>query len=196
MLLNKINLLDSGHVALISSSNVGVRLKELADEFFLADLHDSFLDIATLTIYVKCPLFVQLYLSRYDLKIITVQPKSEELQAYKPDLTDVGAPDRLDSEAIADDINRTTEALLINPKAYQADGCDRFTSQVIMPISVYTELIVHGSLRAFLDLLKDQPRPKAIAVYKDAINDIVVAEWNQLPQVKTLQREQDGKESN
>lgn len=177
MLLNNINILDRGRVALISSSNMGTRLKELANEFFRSSLHDSFPDIAHATLYLKCPLFVQLYLSKFNISIVPIPQLDKEPEAYLPDFTDVAAPDRQDSEVIADDISRTTAALLINPKAYQADGCDRFTSQLITPINVYTELVVSGSLRELIKICGNEDKPNAIKLYCNAIKDILVAEW-------------------
>ena len=186
MLLNEIKVLDKGSVALLSSSNGGARLKELSDTLFGALPHDGFGDIATATLIIKCPLFLQLKLSQYGLKIIQA-PQKGHVEAYAPDLTDIGAADPQDGAAIADDINRTTEALLINPKAYQSDGCNEFVAQAITPINVYTTLVVHGSLNQWIHYLaSDAKAPDLVKKYNAAIQDILKAEWKNLNAFKGL----------
>lgn len=195
MLLNEIKVLDKGSVALLSSSNGGVRLKELSDNLFGALPHDGFGDIATATLVVKCPLFLQLKLSQYGLKIIQA-PQKGKVEAYAPDLSDVGAPNHEDGSAIADDLNRTTEALLINPKAYQQDGCDEFVSQVTTPINVYTTLVVHGTLNQWIHYLaSDKKAPNVVKKYNLAIQDILKAEWKNLNAFKELVKNRYGSQS-
>lgn len=177
MLLNEISVLDKGHVALLSSSNSGVKLKELSDQLFGSLPHYSFLEIANATLIVKCPLFVQLKLSQYGFTIIQA-PHKGDVEAFLPDMTDVQAPVREDSETIADDIMRTTEALLINPKSYQADGCNEFVSQVITPINVYTTLVVHGTLAQWIHYLNSSDKvPDQVKKYNEAIKQVISNEW-------------------
>jgi hypothetical protein len=185
MLLNKINVLDKGFVALISSSNDGQRLKELQDEFFKAHFQSTFLSIANATILFKCPLFVQLSLSKFGFKIIGIPVTEDKQEAYIPDITEIGSGTREDNIAIADDMYRTTEALLINPKAYQHDGCNRFTAQVITPVNVYTQLIVHGTLEQWLQYISQENLPNALFVYRTAVENLLKAEWKELQQIKS-----------
>lgn len=186
MLLNEFKVLDKGSVALLSSSNGGVRLKELSDTLFGALPHDGFGDIATATLIVKCPLFLQLKLSQYGFKIIQA-PQKGHVEAFIPDISNVAAPDPQDGSAIADDLKRTTEALLINPKAYQQDGCDEFVSQSITPVSVYTTLVVHGSLNQWIHYLaSDKKAPDVVKQYNAAILDILTAEWKNFSAFKGL----------
>ena len=186
MLLNEIPCLDKGHVALMSSSNGGAKLKDLADALFVTLPHASFGDIANATLIIKCPLFLQLKLSQYGFTIIQA-PHKGAVEAFIPDMTDVQAASAEDGTAISDDINRTTEALLINPKSYQEDGCDEFTSQVITPINVYTTLVVHGTLNQWLIYLNTKTKlPKAIKSYNDAIREVLLAEWKNLNAFKDL----------
>lgn len=180
MLLNKMLCLDKGYVAFISASNSGKLSKEIRDEFFKSssspDLNSFFKSIGSLTIAIRCPLFVQLNLSKFSLDI-NIAP-DENVEAYLPDLSEVGTKDFEDSKVIADDIMRTTEALLINPKAYQHDGCDKFVSQVITPINIYTTLIAHGKLNNWLTFCKQANLPRPIEVYRKGVEDIIRSEWN------------------
>lgn len=178
MLLSKIPVLDKGYVALIDSSNTTQRLRDLGQEFFGGDYSFSLLeDIGTLTLAVKCPLFVQLNMSKFNLKIINTS-SSSDLEAYIPNATEILASDRQTCESIADDISRTTEALMINPKAYQADGADRFLSQIITPINIYTTIIVHGSYKDWCSFAYEQNSvPKPIKAYHAAIRQVIDAEW-------------------
>lgn len=173
MLLNKLPVLDKGYVALISSSNNGEVLKNIK---LLADVPFAELaSISSLTLAVKCPLFVQLYMSKFSFRIFNIQ--QDQVEAFQPDFTDVQGIDIETSTIIADDILRTTAALLLNPKSYQKDGCDRFISQVITPISVYNELVVYGSLEQWVRFSESQGLPKPIQVYADMVKEIVRNEW-------------------
>lgn len=176
MLLNKLPVLDKGYVAFVDSCNNSGKLKELTLEFMRSADGYSIADIASLTLVIKCPLFVQLNLSKFNLKIITAL--NQELEAYYPNVGEIGGKDRETNQLIADDIERTTEALLINPKSYQADGCDRFVSQVIMPINSYTTLIVQGSYNEWKRFCGQSNPPAPIKSYAETVKQILDMEWN------------------
>ena len=175
MLLNKLPCLDKGYVAYLDSSGDSSKLRDVALEFFKKTDGRFLSDISSLTLVIKCPLFLQLHLSTYQFKIITAP--SQELEAYVPNVGEVGCPDHETSKVISDDIERTTAALLINPKAYQADGCDRFASQVLTPISTYTTLIVHGPYSEWRRFALQQGMPKGMVPYAQAVDQIMQMEW-------------------
>jgi hypothetical protein len=177
MLLNKVPVLDKGYVALVDCSNTTRKLRDIGQEFFdNGEYPTSLEELGTLTLVIKCPLFVQLNISKFNLKIINVPDK--EQHAYSPSVGEIGSPDRTTNEEIAADISRTTSALLINPKAYQADGCDRFVSQIITPINVYTTIIVHGSYNEWCKFACQQGfTPGPIKAYHQAIEQIITSEW-------------------
>lgn len=179
MLLNKIPVLDKGYVALIDSCNTTAKLREMGQEFFGGEYPTSLEELGNMTVVMKCPLFVQLLLSKFNLKVINAETglSSNEQEAYIPNPGEIGARERLDSEAISDDISRTTDALLINPKAYQADGCDRFMSQVTTPLNVYTTLIVHGSYSEWCKFAYETRVPRPVGAFTMALQQIIEAEW-------------------
>ena len=112
MLLSKIPVLDKGYVALIDSCNTTSKLREIGTEFFGGEYPTSLEDLGSMTVVIRCPLFFLMHLSKFNLKVIDAN-NSGALEAYLPNPGEVGAPERLDAEAIADDIARTTDALLI-----------------------------------------------------------------------------------
>ena len=175
MLLNPIPCLDKGYVAQISSSCNSDKLNEVNIEFFKKDNAHFLRDISTLTLILKCPLFVQLNLSSFDLKIISA-PVSE-VEAYCPNVGEIGAADLESSKSMAENMKSTTDALLINPKAYQQDGCDRFISQILTPLSTYTTLVVHGSYNEWKRFCLQQKVPTPTKSYIKAITQIMNAEW-------------------
>jgi hypothetical protein len=175
MLVNKIPCLDKGYVALLSSSNDSQKLSAIQDEYFSAQKTSSLLDLGTMTLVIRCPLFVQLNLSKFQFTVITA--KSEALEAYIPNPGEICSGDHETDCLISDDIQRTTDALLINPKAYRNDGCDQFMSQIISPISVYTTLIVHGSYNEWSKYCRQEGLPVTINAYAKAIEQIKIAEW-------------------
>lgn len=176
MLLNKIPVLDKGYVALLDSSVTTQKMRDIGAEFFGGEYPTSLEDFGTMTVAIKCPLFVMLWLAKFDLKVIDAN-YAGQLEAYIPNPGEVGATDRQDAEAIADDISRTTDALFINPKAYQADGADRFISQLTTPISTYTVLIVQGSYNEWVKLAYATKLPGPIEAYGRSIAQIIEAEW-------------------
>lgn len=177
LLLNKIPVLDKGYVALLDSSMTTQKLRDIGQEFYGGGEYPVALErLGTMTIVMKCPLFVQLALTKFNFEVVDAN-NSRSLEAYTPNAGEVGAPNRLDAEAIADDISRTTDALLINPKAYQADGCDRFVSQLTTPISTYTTIIVAGSYSEWCKFSYQEKLPGAIAAYGRSLAQIIETEW-------------------
>lgn len=176
MLLNKIPVLDKGYATLLDSCNTTAKLRELGTEFFGGEYPTSLEELGHMTLAIKCPLFFLLYLSKFNFKVIDAS-NSGELEAYTPHAGEIGAPERLDSEAIADDISRTTDALIVNPRAYQADGCDRFVSQLTTPINVYTTIIVSGSYSEWTKLAFAKKLPRPIEAYTAVVAQILTAEW-------------------
>jgi len=180
MLLSRIPVLDKGYAALISSCNTTQTLRDLEQEFFAGKNTQALRELGVMTVVLKCPLFVQLNLSKFSFRIINVGDNSgsNEVDAFTPNVAQVGAKDRGTSSDIADDISRTTAALLINPRAYQSDGANHFISQILTPINVYTTIIVHGSLKEWIAFAYEQKNvPGPIYAYTMALQQIIDAEW-------------------
>lgn len=174
MLLNKIPVLDKGYVALIDTCNNSEKLRALNQEFFGGKA--SLEELGSMTIAMKCPLFVQLTLSKFNFKVINATINSEP-ESYIPNAGEIGSSDRSTNEIVSDDIARTTAALLINPKSYQADGCDRFISQVITPINIYTTLIIYGTYSEWSRYVSQKNTPGPIRSYVEAVQQIKDVEW-------------------
>jgi hypothetical protein len=168
--------LDKGYVALLEASCNRTKLLEVAREFFKKDDPKFLWDLGNMTLIMKCPLFVQLHLSTYDFNIINVP--IEALEAYVPNVGDIGGSSVRDNKEISDNMKATTAALLINPTAYQKDGCDRFVSQVLTPINTYTTIIVQGSCNEWKKFCEQQKTPTPIKAYIKAVTQIVNVEWH------------------
>lgn len=180
MIFNKIPCLDNGYVALLYSSNTSPQIRELKEQFKLSISADAqLLSISTMSLIMKCPLFVRMYLSQFGLTSLPLNEKDspQELEAYIPNVGEILSGDTETDRLISADINTTTKALLINPLAYQADGCDKFTSQVITPINTYNTIIVHGTYLQWVRVLDQEGLPNSIKAYYLAIKQILEAEW-------------------
>ncbi len=177
MLLNKIPVLDKGYVALLDSSVTTQKMRDIGAEFFGGEYPTSLEDLGSMVVVIKCPLFVQLALSKFNLKVIDANQQTDIPDAYIPDATSIRGTDVVTSQAISDDLLRTTDALLINPKAYQADGCDKFISQVITPVNVYTQIIVSGNYSEWCKFAYQERFPGPIKRYAEAIQQVIEAEW-------------------
>jgi hypothetical protein len=124
---------------------------------------------------IKCPLFVQLNLSTHSFTIVSTNVT--DVEAYIPNVGEIGASDLETSRNISANMKMTTDALLINPKAFQEDGCDRFISQVLTPLNTYTTLIVHGSYNEWKKFCNQQRVPNPTKSYIKAITQIMNSEW-------------------
>src|SRR5690606_10540428 len=100
MLLNKNTVLDKGFVAPLSFNGGGKLLQDLQDHYFKANVNLKLLNIASATLVIKCPLFVQLNLSQYGLDIISTP--SDGVEAYTPDLSMVSGDSVEDKERIVE----------------------------------------------------------------------------------------------
>lgn len=176
MLLNKIPVLDKGYVALLDSTNTTSKLREYGQEFYGGEYPTSLEELGSMTVAIKCPLFVQLALSKFELKIVDAN-NGGAVEAFIPNAGEIRGSDVPTSEAISDDISRTTDALLINPKAYQSDGCDTFISQVVTPINIYSTLIVSGKYSEWCKFAYQRGFPRPIASYATIVGQIIEAEW-------------------
>lgn len=170
-------VLDKGYAKLIGSPMDGAAVQQLVMDFNQGVFHHKFLDIPVMTLEVKCPLFVQMFLMETGLKVIPQRIDTKTIEAYIPTAADLGIRDIATSNLIQDSIQQTTEALLVNPTGYQMDGCNRFISQITSPISVYNTLVVYGSLNTWLEITERKGLPKPIEEYRKAFQGIVHAEW-------------------
>lgn len=177
LLLNRLPVLDKGFVARIDSSGDITKLNEIAVEYF-KKLDGKFLaqDLSSLTLLIKCPLFVQLNLSLFSLNIVSL-PSTGELEAYIPNVGELACSTLALSNNIQKDITNTTAALLLNSKAYKADGCERFLSQILTPISTYTTLLVNGVYNDWCRFTQQKGAPTCIASYMDAVGQLLRTEW-------------------
>lgn len=174
-MLNKIPVLDKGYVAMLSCSMSDSDIRDMWSHFTIG-YDPQLLTIPTAHIQIRCPLFVQLQFGKFGMNVL-VRRKAGKAEAYIPTEVDVKAVDLEASQAIAKDIEQTTEALLLNPSAYQLEACDTFISQVISPISVYNELVVSGTLKQWIEFVNQDNLPGPIEQYREAIEGLLLAEW-------------------
>jgi hypothetical protein len=180
MLLSKLPALDKGYVALIDSCNTATKLREIDKEFFDSKTPGVLLDLGHMTIVMKCPLFVQLNLSKFSFKVINTYGSNTQVHeqcTYTPNPGEIGAREATICNGISADIAKTAAALLINPSAYQADGADHFISHINTPISIYTTILVHGSYDEWCKWCDQKRAPAPIAAYIDLVKQIKSAEW-------------------
>jgi hypothetical protein len=187
--MNKIPVLDKGYVALFSNSLSREQFLAIQAEYFRGLVHGRILNMPMIHMEIKCPLFVQLYLTE---NLNAIAKRSGTPEAFIPAVNDVAAESLETSEVISKDIEQTTKALLLNPKSYQMDGCDIFISQVISPVSVYNTLMVSGTLDQWISAVKGKSLPAPIEQYRKTIEDILLAEydflWEHISDNKTEKR--------
>ena len=187
---NKIPILDKGYIAFIDSTLSGEVLTPLEIERYNGKINESLLDIASLTIEIRCPVFIQLFLQSYQLRILTTNNTTVEY--YLPDVGDIGAPDLQVCTDVVAHIAQTIEALTLTAAGFKQDGVDNFISQLLTPISVYNTIIVSGSLNEWIKVAFTARRaPHMIAAYIDVIQSILRAEWPELQTYIDARRSRD-----
>jgi hypothetical protein len=129
---------------------------------------------------------MHLYLTSNLKHSTIVSKKNVPVKAWLPDVSYVKATDLETSQNIAEDIKNTTQALLMNPTAYNMDGCDNFVSQVTTPISVYNELMVQASLLDWIRFCDRIGLPVPIEQYRTTIVAFLKAEYPHCKEVQDL----------
>lgn len=175
-MLNKLPCLDKGWVAFVDSSLNSLKLRDLKADLFYGEIPAAMYRSATLTLAMKAPLFVSKALADKELKIVNA-PVREELDAYLPNEGEIAADDLETSRLIAQDMERTTAALLINIKAYQEDGCNKYLAQLLTPVNVYTVFLATGTLKQWKDIVGQGSSSNPMRVYLSAIQQVIAAEW-------------------
>ena len=183
-MLNKSKVLDHGYVAMLSTSNNGTTLQNLQDGLFRTAFEERFLLIATATMIVKCPLFVQLLFQKFNFNVIGTP--SDDIEYYVPDESEITSDSLAGIHKIKNHIEMSTESLKIMPKGLELDGLDHFTSQILTPISVYNELVVHGNLIQWAKFCKQKGLPRQIENYRQTIEEELTAEWKTFDLIKKM----------
>lgn len=184
MLLNKLNIGDKGFVALLETSGNGRTLQDIQDEYFKTKYSLRLLELSTATLIIKCPLFVQLNLSQSGLTIISTP--TQEVEAYVPDLSEITGNSIEDRQEMENYIKITTEALLLNQKGLPMDGADAFTAQLLTPISVYSEIIVSGNIRQWIQFLNQRNLPKQVSTFQVQVLNLIKSEWKNIEELKKV----------
>jgi hypothetical protein len=184
MLLNKVNVLDKGFVALIDSCGNAKLLQDLQDTYFKTKINMKLLELSSATLIIKCPLFVQLNISQFGFDIVSTP--FNEVEAYLPDVSSVSADTLEDRQRICNYIHATTDALLLNHKGFSMDGADHFTSQMLTPINVYNEIIVSGNIRKWISYLSQHNLPKPLMDYQAGVESVLLTEWKNLDKLKKI----------
>jgi len=187
--MNKIPVLDIGYVAFYSTSINRDKFIELKTRYFKGKLDKRLTNMTQVHLEIKCPIFVQLTLTESSLTSASLP--TGKVEAYVPTIAEVAAKDLNTSQEIQTSIEGTTNALLLNPKSYQMDGCDLFIAQVNYPLSVYNTIIVSGSLSQWLDYINREGLPTPIEQYRKAIEAAILAEWDMTWELVNGKKNQD-----
>lgn len=185
-LLNQMPVLDDGSVAIYNASLSQNDILDLRRDMMRGYSNDHILRFCSIMMLIRCPLFVQLYISTNLLNHTMISKKNAALTAWKPDVSYIKAPSLEMSQEIASDIENTINALLMNPTAYNMDGCDNFVSQVTTPISVYNDLMVQASLLDWIRFCDKSGLPSPIEQYRTTIVAFLKAEYPHCKEVQDL----------
>ncbi len=127
---------------------------------------------------------MQLLFQKYNFDVIGTP--SDDLEYYVPDESEIASDSLAGILKIKNHLEMATESLNIMPAGLKLDGLDHFTSQILTPISVYNELIVHGNLIQWAKFCQQQKLPKQVESYRQAIEDELTAEWKTFNLIKKM----------
>ena len=170
-----IRVLDKGYVILRRPDFTKSDIRSIRKNGFDTKRLQNHIYVSML---IKCPLFVKMIFP--DFGLITLTCNKGEIECFEPTMSDVKAETPTISQEIADDIKATSEALIINPKAYRADGCERTVSQVNSPIGLYNKVIVSGFLSNWSKFISNPNLPYLIEDYRKAIHELILAEYQEV----------------
>lgn len=186
MQLNKIPVLDKGFVAGISFAMPNKILSTVKSFYFKNNFAPQLYKYANATLILKCPLFINFALYKFNFDILTLNANSDDglVETYIPNEGEIGGTDVNTAKDIKDAMEQTSSALKLSAEAFVMDGCDNFVAQVNLPISVYNEVMVSGSLELWLKFTKQKNLPKPIESYRQVIEDVLRAQWPNLKQMQ------------
>ena len=179
MKLNSFPVLDKGSVTYVDVSLPAKKMNKVSHDFFRAKLDRKLISFSSATMIVKAPVFVILHLiNEYDLSVLNVIPDANhQIECYIPNESEISASDVNTSKDIKDHMKQTSESLVLTQEGYKKDGCDHFVAQVNMPLSVYNEVVISGSLDKWLRFLKAKQLPKPLESYRETIYDVLKADF-------------------
>jgi hypothetical protein len=158
----------------LESTGSSKTLQSIQDEYFGARVNIDLINLSSFTFIIKCPLFIQLNLSKYGFDILPIN--NQEIEAYIPDVSMIKAETLEDKENVAQYIKATTEALILNHKGLPMDGVDEFTAQLLTPINTYNSIIIKGCLKKWIKFLQQKKMPREIQMYQDTITQVIKAD--------------------
>lgn len=172
-------VLDKGWIRAQSTSIPGSDFDALLVRINRGIVNSKLLELPQLVLEIRCPLFVQTFLAEQNLHIVSCKAETQ-LEAYIPSVAEIGSPDLKANETIQANIAQVSEALLLNPQLYQMDQCDKFISQVNVPVSVYNTIMVWANLARWIDVTAQKGLPRPVEAYREAIYGMIMAEWPNL----------------
>jgi hypothetical protein len=177
--MNKLPILDKGYVALFSRSMSNNEFIDARTRLFKGRNDIRLIDCVQVHVSAYTPLFIKLSLIPSNITCFDY-PSRREPDAYIPTVAEINSSKSLEhNERISEDIRQTTQALLLNPKAYTMDGCDSYVAQTITPISVYSEYLATASLSTWISYI-NRDYNSLVKPFAEAVRDILLAEWPNL----------------
>ena len=177
--LNRLPTLDKGWVGLFSSSMMSEDFRWVLKNHYRGVIDQRLLETVHVILSIRCPLFVQLALSEYGISMSS-EKNNLPIEAYVPSVEQIRGPDLQTSSIIQQDIEQTTNSLLINPRAYQQDGCDSFVAQIISPISVYNTILASATLSKWCNFIAQKHAPSPIEAYRLTVQECLNSEYNEV----------------
>lgn len=149
--INAISVYDLGFIAPVYSTFTKKKVEEL--ELFampktnIGRLRDEW---AKMAFMMKVPIFILTKMVNYDIKIIYC--KEDDEAYFLPTEADIVGSDLETARLMRGDMQETTEALKINPKAYMSDGCLPDVAQILTPVSRYVTFLAESRTSTWLRL--------------------------------------------
>jgi hypothetical protein len=171
--LDKIPTNIDGHCKILAFSPTQEQFNQILVGHYRSKICKQNLDLFKITIEMKCPIMVRLNLGR--LQFYSSYYNNYE-ECHVPQISAIHGKDLETNKEMQEHMAFTIESLQMSRNAYELDGCNTFTSKLIMPLSTYTLGVVTGNLFEWLDFCYNKGAPHLIAQYQQTCLKIIKAE--------------------
>ncbi len=180
--INKIPVLDNGHVRAISFCPPDSELESIKSSYFRNTYSTSMLDITSVMLEVKCPYFILIPLISSGVK--AASSMSPPRDAYVPAVDTIKSGNHASDVEISQSISMTIDSLMLNQKAYTHDGCNQFVASLTTPVAAYWEGVMQASLPVWLRFTAAKNLHPLVNEYQRTIYQVISSEYKNIHDIQ------------
>ena len=182
--LNKLPVLDYGHVSLLSCSPSYDDYLKIKSSMLRDRLTPQSIDMIHAHVEVKCPYFILIPMISSGIRCLSSVNQTSD--AFTPTLDMISSGSSANDRDIADSMRMTVESLMLNQKSYIHDGCNSLIASITTPVSAYWEGVMYASMTEWSRFIFAKDLHFTVRQYQKAIYDAISIEYKNLEDIKRL----------